>query len=69
MEISGHIHDPVAVLPGRQPQLLSGEAAAWAPVLVWTFRQVCLPCHESNRDYRFVQPVAYPYSDWATSAP
>ena len=31
MEISGHIHDPVAVMPGTEPQLPIGEAAAWAP--------------------------------------
>jgi hypothetical protein len=34
MEISGHIHENVALMPGTEPQLPFGEAAAWDPVLV-----------------------------------
>jgi hypothetical protein len=34
--VSGHLHAPAALLPGKEPPVPIGQEAGWAPELVWT---------------------------------
>jgi hypothetical protein len=34
--VSGQLHGPAALPPQKEPPLLTGEEAGWAPELVWT---------------------------------
>jgi hypothetical protein len=36
MEVSEEFHNPVALLPGREPLVLTGYEAGWIPDSVWT---------------------------------
>jgi hypothetical protein len=36
MVVSGYIHAPVALSPGKEPLVRIGEGAGWAPEQVWT---------------------------------
>jgi len=36
MEMSGHLHAPAAIPPGREPLAPIGYEAGWAPEPVWT---------------------------------
>jgi hypothetical protein len=36
MEVSGHLHAPVALPPGKEPPVRMEEKAGWAPESVWT---------------------------------
>jgi hypothetical protein len=38
MEVSGQLHAPAALFPGRTPVSIAKEAG-WAPQPVWTFRR------------------------------
>ena len=39
MEVSGQIHDPVALLPEAGPPVSVAYGAGWAPVLSWKCRR------------------------------
>jgi hypothetical protein len=36
MEVSGQLHAPGALLPGKGPPVSIGQEAGWAPKQVWT---------------------------------
>jgi hypothetical protein len=36
MEVSGQIHAPAALPPGKEPLVTTGKEAGWAPDPVWT---------------------------------
>jgi hypothetical protein len=44
MELSGQLHAPAAIHPGKYPMVLNGWEAVWAPETVWTLwkREKCL---------------------------
>jgi hypothetical protein len=60
--VSGPLHAPTALLPGKEPPVLIGQEARWAPGAVWTLwrREKSWPCRESNPGH----PVRL-YTDWA----
>jgi hypothetical protein len=35
MEVSGQLHAPVALLPGKEPLVPIGQEAGWAPEPFW----------------------------------
>jgi hypothetical protein len=50
MAVSGHVHPPAALLPGKEALVPIGWEAGWAPEPVWTLwrRKISCPCRESN---------------------
>jgi hypothetical protein len=38
MDVSGLIHAPAALLPGKEPAVPIGEEAGWAPEPIWTLK-------------------------------
>jgi len=39
MKVSGQLHAPTALVPGKQPSIPSGYEAVWAAEPVWTWWQ------------------------------
>jgi hypothetical protein len=62
MEVSCQLHDPTALLPGKQPSLFIGYEARWAPEPIWMLWKI----EKSNPA---VQPVARRYTDFAIPTP
>jgi hypothetical protein len=61
MEVSGQLHAPAALSPGKEPLVPIGKEAGWAPELFWTrwWRyKFPAPGRESNPRTPIVQPVA-----------
>jgi hypothetical protein len=53
MEVSGQLHAPATLLPGKDPLPLPiGDEAGWAPEQVWTWcgREIPSPRRKSNHD-------------------
>jgi hypothetical protein len=69
-EVSGQLHAPAALPPGKEPPLSIGQKAGWAPEPVWTTwrRENSWPYRDSNSDHSEVQPVASRYTDYAIPA-
>jgi hypothetical protein len=69
--VSGQLHVPAALSPGKKPPVPIGKEAGWSPEPVWmTWRRGnSWPYRNSNSDPSFVQLVASRYTDWATPAP
>jgi len=60
MEVSGQLHAPPALLPGKEPLLPVGEEVGWAPEPVWMrWRRVKFPAPAGTRtpDYPARSPV------------
>jgi hypothetical protein len=69
--MSGQLHAPIALPPGKVPPVPIGLEAGWAPELIWTTwrsENFC-PHQDSNSDPSVVQPVASRYTDCSISAP
>jgi hypothetical protein len=50
MEVSGQLHAPAALPPGKDPPVPNGQKAGWAPEpfwMLWRIGKSC-PCWESN---------------------
>jgi hypothetical protein len=63
MEVSGHLHTPAALPPGKEPAFHIGQKAGWDPEPVWTLwsREYFLDL-AGNGTPAF-QPVARRYID------
>jgi hypothetical protein len=66
MEVSGQLHAPAALPPGKETLVPTGQEAGWAPEPFWT--RWCrdkfpAPRWESNPRTPIVQPVDKRYTD------
>jgi hypothetical protein len=68
MEVSGQLHAPAALPPGKEPLVPIRYEAGWAPEPFWTrwFKEK-FSAPAGNRT-PIVQPVAQRYTDWAITA-
>jgi hypothetical protein len=68
MDVSGQLHAPVALPPGKESPVPIGYEAGWAPEPVCTTwrRENSLTYRGSNSDPSVVQPVASRYTDYAS---
>jgi hypothetical protein len=62
MEVSGQLHAPAALLPGKQP-LVGGWVGSKADLDAVVKRKIPSPCQESNPRTSIVQLVAQRYTD------
>jgi hypothetical protein len=66
MEVSGQLHAPAALPPGKEPLVRTEQEAEWAPEPFWTrWCRKKFPRRESNPRTPIVQTVAQRYTDWA----
>jgi hypothetical protein len=67
MEVSGQLHAPAALPPGKEPHLPVEQEAGWAPEPVWATWRSENDCfhRDSNSDRSVVQPEAISYTDCA----
>jgi hypothetical protein len=65
LEVSGQLHAPAALPPGKVPTVLIGYEAGWAVESVWTTwrRENYCPYRDSISDPSVVLPVASRYTD------
>jgi hypothetical protein len=65
LEVSGQLHTPAALPPGKEPPVPIREEIGWAPEPVWTTwrRENSWPYWDSSSDPSVVQPVASRYTD------
>jgi hypothetical protein len=69
MDVSGHLHAPAALTPGRELPVPIGQEAGWSPEPVYdevVKRKIPNPCRDSNPDRLARSPALYP---WAIPAP
>jgi hypothetical protein len=59
MEVSGQLHAPVALLPGKDPLVPIGKEAGWTPEQ-WSIVKSLVP---AGNQTLAVQPVARRYTD------
>jgi hypothetical protein len=71
LEVSGQLHAPAALPPGKQPPVSIGYEAEWAPEPVWTTwrKEISLPYRDSNSDPSVVQLEVSRYTDYAIPTP
>jgi hypothetical protein len=69
--VSGKVHVPAALHPGKEPAVPIGWEARWAPEQVWTTwrRENSLSYWDLKSDPLIVQPVASVQTDCAIPAP
>jgi hypothetical protein len=69
--VSGQLHAPAALPPGKEPPVPIGSEVGWTPEPVWMIwsTENSWPYRDSNSDPSVVQPVASRYTDYATPAP
>jgi hypothetical protein len=65
--VSGQLHVPTALPPGKGAPVPIGQEVGWTPETVWTIsrRENSWPYRDWNPD----QPVASRYTDYVTPAP
>jgi hypothetical protein len=68
MEVSGQLHPPAALAPGKEPLVPIGQEAGWATSRSGRGGEEknSQPPPESNPRTPIVQLVAQRYTDWAT---
>jgi hypothetical protein len=64
MEVSGHVHVPAALSPGKDPPVPIGCEAGWVPELVWTLPSSEKSCAAWNQTAA-LQSLTRCYTDWA----
>jgi hypothetical protein len=72
MEVSGYLHAPTALPPGKQLMIPIVEEAGRTPVLVWTlWRREKYLAPAGNRTQTPLPSRPHPsrYTDWAIPAP
>jgi hypothetical protein len=69
LEVSGQLHAPAALPPGKEPRVPTGYEVGWTPEPGWKTwrRENSWPYRVPNSDPSVVQPVASRYTDRATS--
>jgi hypothetical protein len=70
MEVSGQLHTPAALLPGKEPpgtHWIGGWVGPRAGLDAMVKRKIPRPRRESNPRAPIVQPVAQRYTDWAVT--
>jgi len=55
--VSGRIHEPAALLVGKEPPVSTGHEAVWAPEQIWTRWRQDIPDPTANTT-PFVQHAA-----------
>jgi hypothetical protein len=68
MEVSGHLHAPVALLLGNVPSVPIGQEAVWAPERVWTLWSKEKFLALAGNRTPAVQPEAHRYTECAARA-
>jgi hypothetical protein len=65
MELSGQLHAPAALPPGKEPVIRIGYEVGWTPEPVWTTwgSKNSYPHRDLNSDPSVVQPLASRYTD------
>jgi hypothetical protein len=63
MEVSGQLHAPVALIPGKSRQVPTGYKPVWVSEPVWNLWRRKNLAHYGIRTLAF-QPVAFRYTDW-----
>jgi len=60
MEVSSVLHMVAALFLEKEPMGPIGEGTGWAPVPVWMLRITgkSLSCHELNRGFSAIKPIA-----------
>jgi len=61
MEVSGQLHNPAPLHPGKEPLVPSEEEAGWVPDMV-VKKKILSPCWDSNPLSSSLQPSAIPLS-------
>jgi hypothetical protein len=68
--VSGQLHAPAALPPGKEPPVPTAYEAGWVPEAVWTMWRTenSWPYRDSNSYPSVVQLVASRYTDYAIPA-
>jgi hypothetical protein len=71
LEVSGQLHAPAALTPGKEPPVPIEQEVRWTSEPVWTiWRSENSWSHrDSNSDSSVVQPVVSRYTDYVIPAP
>jgi hypothetical protein len=67
--VSGQLHPPAALSPGKEPPVPIAQKAGWTPESVWTKWRRKKFYRNSNPDPSFVQPIVGRYTDYTIPAP
>jgi hypothetical protein len=70
LEVSGQLHSPTTLPPGKEPSVPIGYEFGWTPQSVWTTwrRENSWPYGDSNSNPSVVQPIASCYTGYALLA-
>jgi hypothetical protein len=68
MEVSGQLHAPASLPPGKDTHWIGGWVGPRAVLDTVVKRKIPNPRQESNPRTPIVQPVAQRYADWAITA-
>jgi hypothetical protein len=69
MGVSGQLHAPAALYPGKGPPVPIGQEAGWVPVPVWTQGLEEKSSAPVGDRTPIDQSVVRHYTAWATAAP